>query len=145
MQTYDDGRNRTWGCRPWCLFHIGAIGRMAIFCVACIAVHGSYEILTHSIHFFFLSNVCPNLFVTNISKRCLSCHYTLFLSNWCIHLTCASTSWFPCSCCSSLVFPLISLLQAIHWSMPYCHIDFTRLDFHLACISVSPWCSLLMQ
>ena len=27
----------------------------------------------------------------------------------------------------------------------YCHIEFTRLDIHLACISVSPWCSLLIQ
>ena len=29
--------------------------------------------------------------------------------------------------------------------MPYCHIGFTKLDIHLACISASPWCSLLMQ
>ena len=29
--------------------------------------------------------------------------------------------------------------------MPYCHLYFTRLVFHLACVSISPWCSLLIQ
>ena len=69
-QTYDNGCNRTCGRCPWCLFHRGARGRMAIFFVACIFVHASYAVLTHSIHFFFLSNICANLLVTDISNRC---------------------------------------------------------------------------
>ena len=41
MQTDIVGCNQTFGCHPWCLFHRGAKGWLAIFLVACCTVHAS--------------------------------------------------------------------------------------------------------
>ena len=46
--------------------------QVVVVTVACCADHASYAVLTHSIHFSFLSRVCSILFVADISKRCLS-------------------------------------------------------------------------